>query len=51
MRFVNPWHQQEPYKHQVRDFPGGTVDENPPANAGTMSLIPALGGFHVLWSN
>ena len=25
------------------DFAGGTVDKNPPANAGDMSLIPGLG--------
>ena len=29
------------------DFPGGTVDENPPANAGHIDLIPGLGRFHV----
>ena len=25
-----------------RDFPGGTVDKNPPANAGDTDSIPAL---------
>ena len=29
------------------DFPGGTVDENPPANAGHIDSIPGLGRFHV----
>ena len=33
------------------EFLGGTVDKNLPANAGDMSLIPAPGRFHVLWSN
>ena len=33
------------------DFPGGTVDKNPPASAGNMGLIPGLGRFHMLWSN
>ena len=33
------------------DFPGGTVDKNPPANAGDMGLVPGLGRFHMLWSN
>ena len=34
-----------------RDFPGGTVVKNPPANAGDMGLIPGPGGSHMLWSN
>ena len=29
-------------------MPGGTVDKNPPANAGDTGLIPALGRFHML---
>ena len=33
------------------DFPGGTVDGRPPANAWDMGLIPGLGGFHMLQSN
>ena len=31
-----------------RDFPGGPVVKNPPANAGNMGLIPNLGKSHVL---
>ena len=34
-----------------QDFPGGTVDWNPPANARDMGLIPGPGGFHMPWSN
>ena len=34
-----------------RDFPGGTVVKNPPANAGDMGSIPGLGRSHMLWSN
>ena len=34
-----------------KDFPSGTEDKNPLANAGDMGLIPGLGGFHMLWSN
>ena len=30
----------------VWDFPGGTVDKNPPANAGDTGSIPGLGRFH-----
>ena len=30
---------------QKKDFPGGRVDKNPPANAGDMGLIP---GPHAL---
>ena len=29
------------------DFPGGTVDKNPPANEGDMSLIPGPGRSHM----
>ena len=32
-------------------FPGGTVVKNLSANAGDMGSIPALGRFHMLWSN
>ena len=34
-----------------RDFPGGTVVKNPPANAGDTGLSPGLGRSHVPWSN
>ena len=30
-----------------RDFPGGTVDKKPPANAGDMGLIPSPGRSHM----
>ena len=33
------------------DFPGGSVDKNPPANAGDMGLIPGPGRSHVLQSS
>ena len=33
------------------DFPGGTVDRNPPANAGDMGSIPGLEGFYMLQSS
>jgi len=33
------------------DFPGGTVDRNPPANAGDTGLIPCPRRFHMLWSS
>ena len=33
-----------------QDFPGGTVDEGPPANAGDTGLILAPGRFHMLRS-
>ena len=35
----------------VQDFPGGTVNKNPPASAGDTGLIPGPGRFHVPWSN
>ena len=34
-----------------RDFPGGTVDKNPPANAGDMGSSPGLGRSHMPQSN
>ena len=33
-----------------RDFPGGTVVKNPPANAGDTGLSPDPGRSHMLWS-
>ena len=38
-------------KLHVRDFPGGSVDKNPPANAGDTGSIPGLEGSHILQSN
>ena len=35
----------------IRDFPGGTVVKNPPANAGDMDSIPGLGRTHMPQSN
>ena len=32
-------------------FPGGTVVENPPANAGDTGSSPGLGRSHMPWSN
>ena len=34
-----------------RDFPGGAVVKNPPANAGDAGSSPGLGRSHMLWSN
>ena len=34
-----------------RNFPGGAVVKNPPANAGDMSSSPGPGRSHMLWSN
>ena len=38
-------------KNNYRDFPGGTVVKNPPANAGDTCLTPGLGRSHMLQSN
>ena len=35
----------------VRDFPGGTVVKNPPADAGDTGSSPRPGGSHVPRSN
>ena len=34
-----------------RDFPGGSVVQNSPANAGDMGSIPGPGRFHTLRDN
>ena len=38
-------------KVRIRDFPGGTVVKNSPANAGDMGSIPGLGRSHIPRSN
>ena len=35
----------------LRDFPGGAVVKNPPANAGDMGSIPGPGRSHMPQSN
>ena len=39
------------YSLYHRDFPGGTVVKNPPANAGDTGSSPGPGRSHVPWSN
>ena len=39
------------YKIYIKDFPGGPVVKNPPANAGDTGLIPGLRRFHTQWGN
>lgn len=38
-------------KNNGRDFPGGIVAGNLPANEEDMGSAPCLGRFHVLWIN
>ena len=38
-------------KSKLRDFPGGAVVKNPPANAGDMGSSPGPGRSHMPWSN
>ena len=38
-------------QEKYRDFPGGTVVKNPPANAGDTGSSPGPGRSHVHWSN
>ena len=38
-------------KKQQRDFPGGAVVENPPANAGDMGSSPDPGRSHMPQNN
>ena len=42
---------QIPYIKCHRDFPGGTVVKNLPANAGDTGVIPGRGRSHMLRSN
>ena len=37
-------HKKQATKNLQLDFPGGPVVQKLPANAGDMSLVPALGG-------
>ena len=39
------------FKTETRDFPGGAVVKNPPANAGDMGSSPGPGGSHMPQSN
>ena len=41
----------ETAEEAMRDFPGGAVVKNLPANAGDMALIPGPGRSHMPWSN
>ena len=41
------WPHKEEVKNGWRDFPGGTVDRNPPANAGNMDLSPGPERSHM----
>ena len=43
--------QTDETKDTCRDFPGGAVVKNPPANAGDTSLIPGPGRSHMPQSN
>ena len=38
-------------ENMMLDFLSGTVDRNPPANAGDTGSVPGLGGFHMPQSN
>ena len=42
---------EELNKNILKDFPGGTVDKNLPANAGDTGSTPGLGRFHILQGN
>ena len=43
--------KQKPNKTKRRDFPGGAVVKNPPANEGDMGSSPGPGRSHMLRSN
>ena len=39
------------FKYKYRDFPGGAVVKNPPANARDTGSSPGPGRSHMPWSN
>ena len=43
--------QKKHQQNENKDFPGGTVVKNQPANAGDTGSIPGLGRSHMPWSN
>lgn len=45
---ISHWSLELVRNKELRDFPGGAVNRNPPANAGDMCLIPGLGKFCTL---
>ena len=45
-KFTNMWRLKN-----MLGFPGGTVVENLPANAGDMGSSPGLGRSYMPWSN
>ena len=51
--FLEQLHSEKIYisKENCRDFPGGTVLKNPPANAGDTGSSPGLGRSHRPRSN
>ena len=56
--FLSLSHLGSPFKYTLSDletedldFPGSTVDGNPPTSAGDTGSIPGPGRFHMSWSN
>ena len=47
----NMYRHQQATKNLQLDFPGGPVVQKLPANAGDMSLVPALGGSYMPCGN
>ena len=41
-------HAKCPYSDKIEDFPGGTVDKNPPDDTGNSGFIPGLERVHVV---
>ena len=48
---LQQFNNKQPNLKMGRDFPGGTVVKNPPANAGDTGSIPGLGRSHMTQSN
>ena len=46
-----PDFKEEALRLMVRDFPGGAVVKNPPANAGDTGSSPGWGRSHMPWSS
>ena len=52
LQYLRQWPSENySFKEFLEDFPGGTVDRNPPTNAGARGSVTGPGRFHMMWSN
>ena len=51
LELINEFSKVAGYKISIQGFPGGSVVESLPANAGDTGSSPGLGRSHMPWSN